>query len=425
MRIGIDLRALQVGHEFRGIGANIRAQMEALFVNEDLIKHDLFIYMYSGTNPLDTINIPAGLEYRKILMKNPKDPRDHPTKRKKAAAFAKEVFVNHLVPNTIPKTSKLDVYLQFDQALGLPRSPFIKKIVVVYDLIPLVFKSDYLPSALSVWRKHNWRAALKAYGLNIRYKAGLRVVKRANKIITISQASARDIHKYMNINKSKISVAPCSLPTIAPNQPVDLRQPEDVAVTAKKAKTVDLVYGEANQTPYILYVGGVESPRRRIEDLVAAYHQLRAEGIKLRLVLVGREFSDLKKIPNPQAVAQLKQSSYSEDIFMLGYLDDVQKDKLYSRASAFVFVSLYEGFGLPILESFEKHCPVVTYDNSSIIEVAGDAAILIDSNIESLVSALKSVIQGTAKIDQVKMSKQLSKFKWSESAKKITATILE
>lgn len=424
-KIGIDLRALQVGHEFRGIGANVRSLLEAMFLEPDFVENELYFYFYDTTNPLELLRIPEQLKYSSIIIENKKDPRKNKTKPQKAVAYAKEVAGNHLSWSPIPHTGDLDIFIQFDQALGLPRSPRIKKVLLVYDLIPLVFRDAYLPRINSLYRKHGWRAALKTFGFNTRYLVGLKTIKRADVVMAISQHTASDIHKYLGISKKKIAIVPCALRTTAPTEPIDLKNRQIQDKISDKQKVLEAIIEESQDIPYILYVGGVEMPRRRLDDLVAAYHQIRASGRRVRLVLVGKELGSVKTIPHHGTADQLKHLSYSDDLFMLGFVSDQDVDRLYGSAAAFTFMSLYEGWGLPILEAYSKGCPVITYNNSSIPEVAGDAAIICEPTRGALVEAIERVLDRDPSLPtRAMMQKQLAKFTWEKAAVSAVRAVL-
>ena len=424
-KIGIDLRALQVGHEFRGIGANVRSLLDAMLLNPDFARNELFFYFYDTTNPLELLRIPEGLKYKTVIIKNKKDPRKNKTKAQKAIAYAKEVAGNHLSLSPIPKASRLDVFIQFDQALGLPRSPLVKRVLLVYDFIPLVFRDAYLPNVPALYRKFGWRAALKNFGFNARYLVGLKTIKRADLLMAISEHTARDIQKYTGISRKKIVIVPCALRTTAPNDPIDLKNRQKQDKITDKEDVIGKIISEADKVPYILYVGGVEAPRRRLDDLISAYHQIRASGRHIRLVLVGKELGSVKSIPHHDTAEQLKQLSYSDDLYMLGFVSDENVDRLFEHAKAFTFISLYEGFGLPILESYSKGCPVITYSNSSIPEVAGNAAIMCEPTRQSLVDAIEKVLNNDPSVPTLKaMQAQLAKFSWERSAEIASKAIL-
>lgn len=122
--------------------------------------------------------------------------------------------------------------------------------------------------------------------------------------------------------------------------------------------------------PYMLFVGGAD-PRRRLADLVYAFNLLRAQGHKINLMLTGDTMLGPNSIPNDEARRALLSSSYLDDIYLLGFVDNPTREWLYQNALAFVYPSRYEGFGLPILEALQYGTTVITYSNSSISEIAG------------------------------------------------------
>jgi glycosyltransferase involved in cell wall biosynthesis len=419
-KIGIDLRALQVGHEFRGIGAHTRSMIEALLKNSDFTNNEIVFYRYDSTNPLDTIRIPKDIKYREIVVKNPKNYLKKRSKIEKATDYVKEIVKNNASIHLLPKTWQLDCFIQFDQALGLPRNPFLNTIIFSYDIIPLVFKDDYLPSPINVYRRHNMKIALKTFFVNQRYYRGISNLKRAKKIVVNSNSVKNDLNSYLKIPSDKITLAHCSLPVQAKRPPVDLKREK---VKHQKNNLVDNIIHNVKNKPYLLYVGGVESPRRRIEDLATAYHHLRANGESVALVLAGREFTSADSLPATSAKEVLKQLSYSEDVYLLGYLDDTEVHRLYKNAAAFVFPTLYEGFGLPLLECFAVKCQIISYKNSSLEEVGGEAAIFTqEESADAIVACVEKVLQGEKISDNV-MNKQLEKFSWEESAKKVIELI--
>lgn len=99
----------------------------------------------------------------------------------------------------------------------------------------------------------------------------------------------------------------------------------------------------------------------------------------MHLVLAGSEFRDPKTIPDNATRDAVNASPYKKDILCLGFINDAEKNSLYKNAHAFVFTSYYEGFGLPVIEAESNSCPVIAYNNSSIPEAAGNAAILVES----------------------------------------------
>lgn len=139
--------------------------------------------------------------------------------------------------------------------------------------------------------------------------------------------------------------------------------------------------------PYILYVGALES-RKNLPRLLEAYAQLRQWSTKWRLVIVGAR--KWKFSPIFETVQRL---GLEPHVTFTGYVADEHLPALYAGADLFAFPSLYEGFGLPVLEAMACGTPVVTSNTSSLPEVAGDAAILVDPNsVGQIAEAMRSVL---------------------------------
>lgn len=142
---------------------------------------------------------------------------------------------------------------------------------------------------------------------------------------------------------------------------------------------------------FLLYVGGIDS-RKNIMKLLQSFFNLKSENPDLRLVVVGKEFEfkdQLKDIGWTNLMDA--NSQFMNDVISTGYINGDDLTYLYSRAEAFIFPSSYEGFGLPVLEAMQAGCPVIAYNNSSIPEVTGDAALLVKDG-ESLTPAIQKVI---------------------------------
>ncbi len=180
-----------------------------------------------------------------------------------------------------------------------------------------------------------------------------RSVERSDRVATVSEFSKREIVELLKIPEEDISVVPCA-PSIG-------GVPGDFARCAGK-------FGITG--PYLLYVGTIE-PRKNLSRLIGAYKMLRAEqGIPHQLVLAGGKGWANEKI--------YKQAESVQGVIFTGYVSESEKYALYQNAAAFVFPSLYEGFGIPPLEAMRFGCPVICADAASLPEVVGDAAALAD-----------------------------------------------
>jgi glycosyltransferase involved in cell wall biosynthesis len=200
-----------------------------------------------------------------------------------------------------------------------------------------------------------------------------RMVQRSDAVIAISESTKRDLVNLLAAKEEKIFVTPLG---------VDRRfQPiTDEEEIGKVRQKYNL------PSKFILFVGLME-PRKNLEVLVDAYH-MDSLPREFHLVLAGNIGWGcsllLKKIAN---------SFVRNRIQMPGYIADADLPALYSMAAAFVYPSLYEGFGLPVLEAMACGTPVITSNISSLPEVAGDAAVLVDpSSPEALASALRNVL---------------------------------
>jgi len=190
-------------------------------------------------------------------------------------------------------------------------------------------------------------------------------LRYSRKLIAISNNTKQDAIKLFKVNPDKISVihlAP-SLAATEENYPLPYRK-------------------------IVLGVGTLE-PRKNIERLVSAFNQVKAEIRDATLVLVGRWGWQSAGIKGVIAASPVK-----SDIHVLEDITSAQKPSIYKQAAVLVFPSLYEGFGLPPLEAMAMGVPVITSNVSSLPEIVGDAAIMVNPNsVEAIAGAIKQVLQ--------------------------------
>jgi len=185
-------------------------------------------------------------------------------------------------------------------------------------------------------------------------------LKRASVLITVSEAARQELAAYFNWPLERIQATPlASSPEFRPRTSAD---------TASTMASLGLSHGD-----YALYVGTIE-PRKNIAGLLAAYRGIAPE-LRRRypLVLVG--FSGWQ---NDAIMDQLRAAEAEGWARYLGFAEKSQLPDLFAGARTFLFPSFYEGFGLPVLEAMASGVPVVTSTSSSLPEVAGGAALLVD-----------------------------------------------
>ena len=199
------------------------------------------------------------------------------------------------------------------------------------------------------------------------------LIRRLDHVITISESSKYDILEYAHVPEDRITVIPLAANT-------DLYTPRD-KIQAKA--TIGPKYGISQ--PFILYISRIEHPGKNHARLIHAFENMkRDEDIPHQLVLAG---SDWNRADEVHLIAE--QAVCKDDIIFTGFVDNNDIPILYNAADVFVFPSLYEGFGLPVLEAMSSGTPVACSNLSSIPEVAGDAGVLFDPyEIDSIKEAL-------------------------------------
>ncbi|MCL4397619.1 glycosyltransferase family 4 protein [Patescibacteria group bacterium] len=272
-----------------------------------------------------------------------------------------EILWNQL--HTLPVESligKVDVFHSSDWTQPPTTA---KKITTIHDLVVYKYPQSSHPKIVAAQKRRlEW------------------VKKEVDAVIAISQSTKKDIVKTLNIPQEKIKVI-------------------YEATTMKKGQV------KKSERPYILAVGTRE-PRKNLGRLIQAYQLLKTKDVDL--VIAGKYGWGEKE----ETVNGVK---------LLGYVPNDQLADLYTNAAVFVYPSLYEGFGIPILEAFNCDCPVITSNVSSMPEVGGDAAIYIDPlDANDLAEKIETVLEMNKSKKDALIKKgrgQASKFSWEETAR--------
>jgi glycosyltransferase involved in cell wall biosynthesis len=225
-------------------------------------------------------------------------------------------------------------------------------------------------------------------------------VRRATRIIADSLATSKDLAVHYDVPESRIRlVYPGVDESLAP-----VSDPEALAAMRDRYKLPER---------YLLFVGTLQ-PRKNIARIVQGYARWRASqpSRDVALVLAGQQ----GWLFDPQWIAGV------EGVILPGYVDDVDVAALYSAALALVFPTLHEGFGFPVLEAMRCGTPVITSNTSSLPEVAGDAAVLINArDVDEIAGAIGRLISDQDLRDEliVKGFRQAEKFTWQRAAEQV------
>jgi glycosyltransferase involved in cell wall biosynthesis len=236
------------------------------------------------------------------------------------------------------------------------------------------------------------------------YRLGLRAaVRRAHAIVTPSRSTAEDLLSRTNVEPRKLHVVPEA--AALPESDVDVGE----ALSRLKL-----------MPPYVLFVGTIE-PRKNLVRLVRAYRRVAATGVPHGLVLAGPLGWHHESLMRELALEG------PGEIVMTGALAPDELDAVYRAADAFVYPSVYEGFGLPVLEAMTRGVPVVASNMSSLPEVTGDAAIGVNPrSVRELAAAIESLCTDIDLAERLAAAgrRRAERFSWDETAAR-TAEVYE
>ena len=245
----------------------------------------------------------------------------------------------------------------------LPPLTPCRAVVTIHDCIHLRFP-QYLPNriAYAYARSSLWIAT-----------------HRASRILTVSETSKRDILDFFNVPESKIDVIYNAIDERFWEPP-----PSDEIDRVRERYQLD--------DPFVLYAGNIK-PHKNIERLIEAFYALKKRGFEnVKLLIIGDEISRYATLR--RAVHRHKLHKH---VRFFGFVPDKTLAILYRLAAVFVFPSIYEGFGLPPLEAMASGTPVITSNVSSLPEVVGDAAVLIDPyQSDEIADAMERVLTDEA-----------------------------
>lgn len=222
----------------------------------------------------------------------------------------------------------------------------------------------------------------------------------SDQIICVSKSTKNDLLTYTNVNENKINVIHLGIDPYIPN----ISQEQKINTLNK--------YRINSSKKLILFIGTLE-PRKNITTILKTFDSFQQTNKNYQLIIVGGKgwyYTDLFKLAGTMS---------SRDILFTGFIDEFEKQILLSCAHIFVYPSIYEGFGIPVLESLLHKIPTITSKVSSLPEVAGEAALLIDpTSGEEMLSAFIKLADDQNERDLLtgRCQAQVEKFSWTRMA---------
>ena len=275
---------------------------------------------------------------------------------------------------------RLDVFHGPDARL--PRSAAVKKVVTCHDIASL------LTDAYADEKFRRMKVE--------RYE---HIAGEATRIIATSESTRRDMARHLRVDARKITVIPLGV-----SDDFHPRPPEEVAAIRTRLGL---------EKDFLLSVG-VVTRRKNTRRVIEAFHAV-SKGRDIQLVLAGRRGYGWQ-----EELAPIEELGLKDKVRLLGYVADEDLPPLYSAARAVVFPSLYEGFGIPLVEAMACGTPVVTSNCSSLPEVAGDAALLVDPyDTEAIAEAARRLLDDEA-LRQALRARGIERaklFPWSRTAR--------
>ncbi|MBK8301648.1 MAG: glycosyltransferase family 4 protein [Chitinophagaceae bacterium] len=291
------------------------------------------------------------------------------------------VFYMEVVLPFFLRKHKPDVMVSADGYLSLSSS--CKQIPIIYDI-----NFEHKPEDIKLKNRIYFKFFFK------------RFARKAKRIATISEYSKKDIADYYKLDSSTIDNVSCGINSNF--SPLDEQQISEVKNKWSGGK------------PYFFFVGSMH-PRKNIKRLIDAFNLFKQKtGSNFKLILAGSILWSKTEIEDSYT-----NSPYKEDIIFTGRLSDEDLQKMLGAAYALSFVPIFEGFGLPIVEAFQSGVPVICSNVTSMPEVAGNAALMVDPfSIDSIAEGMVTLSKNNELRNQLIAKGHIQKqlFSWSRTA---------
>lgn len=370
MRIGIDIRAL-MDLRYSGVSEYVMNLVNEILKQD---KNNQYILFYNSFKDIKSRLPEFGGDNVKLI----------------GWRYPNKIF-NYFLQKILkwPKIDrKLGVDLFFMPHINFASlSSDCKSIITIHDLSYLRYP-EFFSTRKNVWHRM----------INVK-----KLIKKFDKIVSVSENTKNDIAVLCRIDELKVKVISSAISE-------NCKRVDNI----NELTLVKNIYNLPGE--FILYLGTIE-PRKNIENLIEAYNLFKKRtDSNVKLVIAGSKGWKYKYI-----FELISKSQYSQDIIVLGYVEDAHKPALYTLSKLLVYPSFYEGFGFPPLEAMFCGTPVIASYSSSLPEVCADAALLVNPyNPNDISSALEELMSNNDLREKLikKGLARASSYSWANTAKK-------
>jgi glycosyltransferase involved in cell wall biosynthesis len=234
---------------------------------------------------------------------------------------------------------------------------------------------------------------------------GLAAAKRSSFVVTPTKYASNQLSKYTGLSQGKIAVIGEAPKTID---------------TSRNENEISIIVNQILNLDYILHVGTLEK-RKNLTALIRAFKIVKSNGFpNLKLVLVGKASNKITLDDSAAIIDAIEQEQLSKDVVLTGYLNDEDVQKIYQKAKLYVFPSINEGFGIPVLEAFKYRVPLAIANNTCLPEVAGLGAISFNPfDITEIAQTITLLLNDQTLCQSYieKGNEQLQNYSWEKTAK--------
>jgi len=298
------------------------------------------------------------------------------------------LFINPIPSKLLPYHNLIPIEFfigQIDLFHGtnfvLPKIKNAKKVITIHDL-SFEINPEWYPPEVIKWKEYVYKSAVES-----------------DKIIAVSESTKKDIINIYGIQPEKINVIYQSA-----GIDIDINFSEELKTKIKQKYSLP--------DKYFLFTGRLE-PRKNIIGLLKSFYLVKKMGIKYKLVLVGNKGWKIE-----ETIKTINELNIQQDVIFCGYVNENELPVIYNLAQVFVFPSLYEGFGHPLIEAMMYSTPIITSNISSLPEIVGDSAILVNpSDPEQIAKSMYNLATNeNLRQEYIRRGKnRLKQFSWSKT----------